>query len=132
MPRSFGVISFTRAPPIIRSPDVMSSSPAMRRRSVDLPQPEGPTKTTKSLSAISRSTPWIVSIRPNALRMSLSITSAMILPLDGAGGQARHDLSLEDEHENDERQRDDHARRHDVAPGKLVLARPGDQGDRDG
>jgi hypothetical protein len=27
------------------SPPVMSSSPAIRRRSVDLPQPEGPTKT---------------------------------------------------------------------------------------
>src|SRR5262245_61352194 len=131
MPRSLGVLSLTRAPPMRRSPEVMSSRPAMSRRRVDLPQPEGPTKTTKSLSAMSRLTPWIVSIRPNAFRTSLSTTLAMALPLDGAGGEARHDLSLEDEDENDERQRDDHGCRHDVAPGQFVLARAGDESDGD-
>jgi len=38
------------------SPLVMSSSPAIMRRVVDLPQPDGPTSATNSLSAISRST----------------------------------------------------------------------------
>ena len=35
-----------RAPSIRRSPEVISSRPAIIRSSVDLPQPEGPTKTT--------------------------------------------------------------------------------------
>jgi hypothetical protein len=34
-------------------PEVTSSSPAIRRSSVDLPQPDGPTKTTNSPSSIS-------------------------------------------------------------------------------
>ena len=36
------------------SPSVISSSPAIIRRVVDFPQPEGPTKMINSLSAISR------------------------------------------------------------------------------
>ena len=43
------------------SPEVMSSSPAIRRSRVDLPQPDGPTKTTNSLFLISRLTPLITS-----------------------------------------------------------------------
>ena len=38
-------------PPMRISPPVMSSSPAIIRSSVDLPQPDGPTKTTNSPSA---------------------------------------------------------------------------------
>ena len=34
------------------SPAVISSSPAIMRSSVDLPQPDGPTKTTNSPSSI--------------------------------------------------------------------------------
>jgi hypothetical protein len=45
-------------------PPVISSSPAIIRRSVDLPQPEGPTKTMNSPCRISRSTPWITSTAP--------------------------------------------------------------------
>ncbi len=33
---------------MIRSPDVMSSSPAIIRRVVDFPHPDGPTKTMNS------------------------------------------------------------------------------------
>ena len=59
MPRLAGTRSFTRSPPMKRSPAVMSSSPAMSRSRVDFPQPEGPTKTTNSPSRMSRSTPWM-------------------------------------------------------------------------
>ena len=52
----------TRAPSISRSPAVMSSSPAIMRSRVDLPQPDGPTNTTNSRSATSRSMPLMVSV----------------------------------------------------------------------
>jgi len=51
----------TSAPPIRTVPAVTSSRPAIIRRSVDLPQPDGPTRTTNSPSAISMltsSTAW--------------------------------------------------------------------------
>ena len=43
--------------------DGVSKPPTMRSR-VDLPQPEGPTTTTSSPSAISQETPWITSMSP--------------------------------------------------------------------
>ena len=45
MSRSFGGTSLTTSPPMRISPPVISSSPAIMRSSVDLPQPEGPTST---------------------------------------------------------------------------------------
>ena len=59
MLRSLGSTSFTTRPPIAISPSVMVSSPAIMRSSVDLPQPEGPTITMNSPSAMATSTPWI-------------------------------------------------------------------------
>ena len=47
-----------------RAPEVESSSPAMMRSSVDLPQPDGPTKTTNSPSFTSRSMPFSTSTVP--------------------------------------------------------------------
>src|SRR5690348_3461604 len=110
IPRSFGGRSLTRTPSIVISPLVMSSKPAIRRSSVDLPQPDGPTKTVNSLSSISRSTPWMISTPPKLLRTPRRVTLAMVqvppdvssalnaLSLDGAGGQPRNDLPLEDHH----------------------------------
>jgi hypothetical protein len=48
MPRWLGGTSFTTMPSISSVPPVIFSSPAIIRRSVDLPQPEGPTKTISS------------------------------------------------------------------------------------
>jgi hypothetical protein len=62
MSRSFGGTSLTTVPPIRMSPSVISSSPAIMRSVVDLPQPEGPTSTTNSLSAMSRSMPRTASV----------------------------------------------------------------------
>ena len=42
MSRSFGGTSLTTRPPIAISPSVISSSPAIIRSRVDLPQPDGP------------------------------------------------------------------------------------------
>ena len=53
MSRSLGSTSFISLSPMYSSPPVISSRPAIIRRVVDLPQPEGPTSTMNSLSAIS-------------------------------------------------------------------------------
>src|SRR3954454_19455590 len=54
MSRSLGGRSLTTSPPITRSPSVMSSSPAIMRRAVDFPQPDGPTRIMNSPSRMSR------------------------------------------------------------------------------
>ena len=63
-PRSAGSMLVTSRSPIWILPSVVSSSPATMRSSVDLPQPDGPTKTQNSPSSISRSTPWITCTSP--------------------------------------------------------------------
>ena len=50
MSRSFGGRSLTTRSPIEIVPAVISSSPAMDRSAVDLPQPDGPTRTMNSPS----------------------------------------------------------------------------------
>ena len=65
--RSFAATRLTTVSPIEISPAVMSSRPAIIRSRVDLPQPDGPTRTTNSLSAISTSMPWITSTGPKDL-----------------------------------------------------------------
>ena len=57
MSRSLGGTAFTTLPPIAISPPVMFSRPASMRSRVDLPQPDGPTRTTNSPSAMSTLTP---------------------------------------------------------------------------
>ena len=64
MSRSLGASVLTTLPPIEISPEVMSSSPAIMRSRVDLPQPDGPTRTTNSPSAISTVTPCSTSMLP--------------------------------------------------------------------
>ena len=63
-PRSDGGTSLTRWPSMLRSPEVISSSPAIIRSSVDLPQPDGPTKTQNSRSSMARSTPLMIWTSP--------------------------------------------------------------------
>ncbi len=48
MSRLLGGSSLTTRPPISITPSEISSSPAIIRRAVDLPQPEGPTRTMNS------------------------------------------------------------------------------------
>jgi hypothetical protein len=64
MLRSLGSTRFTTRPPMEISPSVITSRPAIMRSTVDLPQPEGPTMTMNSPSAMSASTPWITSTLP--------------------------------------------------------------------
>src|ERR1700716_958666 len=67
------------------SPEVMASSPAIMRKVVVFPQPEGPTKTTNSLSWICRSTSFTTWVRSNFLLSLRTMTSAMTLSFDRAG-----------------------------------------------
>jgi len=59
------------------SPEVTSSSPAIIRSIVDLPQPDGPTSTTNSSSAISRLSPCTTSTAPKRLTTSRIETLAI-------------------------------------------------------
>jgi hypothetical protein len=58
MSRSLGDRVLTTRSPIFMVPLEMSSSPAIIRRAVLLPQPDGPTRTRNSPSAMSRSRSW--------------------------------------------------------------------------
>src|SRR5215218_7474231 len=81
MSRWRGGRSLTTWSPIKTLPALMSSRPAIIRRAVDFPQPEGPTKTTNSPSGISK---FILSTAttssPKTLVTSSNVTSAIPLP----------------------------------------------------
>src|SRR5258708_40356020 len=77
--RSLGSSSLTARPSILISPDVMSSSPAIMRNRVLLPQPDGHTKTTNSRSATSRSTPCTTATSPYDLQTPWRLTPATVV-----------------------------------------------------
>src|SRR5688572_14121256 len=70
-PRLDGASSVMSLPSMRMAPDVRSSRPAIMRSSVDLPQPEGPTKTTNSPFLMSRLAPGMMTTSPKALRAFL-------------------------------------------------------------
>src|SRR6478609_3530856 len=122
MSRSIGGTSLTTVLPILISPSVMASSPAIMRRVVVLPQPDGPTKTMNSLSRICRSTSFTTCVVSKNLLSLVSVTSAMIaLPLDRAG-QAR-DVMFDEERIDDRyRDRAQQRARHQRPPEEDVAA----------
>ena len=77
MSRSFGGTSLTRLVPMRISPELISSRPAIIRRSVDLPQPDGPTRTVNEPSAMSMSTPWSTAVSPKLFFTDWIVTLAM-------------------------------------------------------
>src|SRR6266853_1251137 len=77
MSRSFGATPLTTRSPIAIRPAEISSSPAIIRKSVDLPQPEGPTSTQNSPSSTPTSTPCRTSVEPKLLRTLERVTDAM-------------------------------------------------------
>src|SRR6201991_1179155 len=137
MSRSFGARSLTTSPPIFRSPSEMSSSPAIIRRAVDFPHPDGPTRIISSPSRISRFM-CLTASKPSGYRLTTSSNSIsaisrwLLSALDRAGGQARDDALLEEQHEEDQRNRDDDGCRRDRPQGQLELRGPGEERDRRG
>src|SRR5215210_1776482 len=80
MSRSIGWTSLTTWPPIRMSPPVISSRPAVRRRTVVLPEPEGPTKTQNSPSAMVRSSSSTATVPPGKIFVTpLKRSSAIAL-----------------------------------------------------
>src|SRR5213593_4749125 len=108
MSRSFGGRSLTTRSPIVISPAVISSSPATIRSVVDLPHPEGPTRTM------------------NFLLRSFIITCAMVsLPLPSAfhgPGQARDVVLHEERVDEGDGDRAEQRARHQLAPEVDVAA----------
>src|SRR5262245_28103869 len=108
------------------SPEVMSSSPTIIRRSVDFPHPDGPTRIMNSPSAMSRLTSLTaLNPSPYSLTTFLMVISATRCSfgsaLDRTGGEAGDDTALEQQHDDDDRNRDDDRRRHDRSDGRLEL-----------
>src|SRR3989337_748370 len=100
MSRSRGATSLTILSPMRISPPVASSRPAMVRSKVDLPQPDGPTRTTNSPSSMVRSMPESTFTVPKTLLTLRNVTDAMGLSFDRTGGEPGHEVALQ-EHEKD-------------------------------
>ena len=71
MLRSLGCTSLTLRSPIRMSPPELGSSPAMIDKSVDFPQPDGPSSTRKPPSSTSMSILFSTSTAPKLLRTPL-------------------------------------------------------------
>src|SRR5262249_28190918 len=89
---------------------------------VVLPQPEGPSRTRNSLSMISRSRlATATTPPPKRLVTPLNLTDAMDSTLDGAKGQSAHEMLLDDEGEDHDRNAGHEAGGADLAPVGGVL-----------
>src|SRR5438874_6362891 len=131
MSRSFGGTSLTRPPSTRISPSLTSSRPAIMRSVVDFPQPDGPTRTTNSWSAMSRLIPHTASVSSKRFTTLRSETSAIVLPLGGARSKPG-DVIIHEERIKDERRggAEQHAR-HDLSPVEnIALDQGGNDSDR--
>src|SRR5262252_1636481 len=98
-PRSRGSSRFTTLPPMAISPPEISSRPAIILRSVDFPQPEGPSTTRNSPSLTSRSMPCTISSPPKFLRRPRMLMSAIPRLLLLGRDQAAHEPALHQHHD---------------------------------
>ena len=80
MSRSLGGTSFTIRSPIFNSPEEISSRPAIIRRLVVFPHPEGPTRTMNSPSLMARFRSLTASTSPYFLVTWSNVTVAMCAP----------------------------------------------------
>src|SRR3972149_2583646 len=105
MPRSRGGRAVMSRPSTSILPEVASSNPARIRQAVVLPLPEGPSSTTNSPLSnckLKRSSATVPS--PKTLITSLNLTDMDGLSLDGAEGQSAHQVALDQECKDDDRQ----------------------------
>src|SRR6266851_6467670 len=83
--RSRAGILLTTSSSILISPDVMSSRPASMRSAVDLPQPDGPTRTMNSVSSMcSERSLTATASAPNRFVTFSNVTEAICRILIGA------------------------------------------------
>src|SRR5229473_6310128 len=132
MSRSIGGNSLITVSSIRMRPEVMLSSPATMRKVVVLPQPEGPTSTTNSLSWISRltsMTAWTSSyllLRPRMTTLAIDLT----LYRPGDAGDVMFDKERIDEGHRDRPQQ---RAGHQLAPVEHIAAHQlGSDADRHG
>src|SRR5947208_16600329 len=112
MSRSFGGRFVTSRSPMKICPVVVESRPAIMFSSVDLPQPDGPTRIKNSPASISMSMPLRISTWPKVLR-TLEIVSAPISSsLHRAGRQAAHEILARHHVDEEGGQGGDERRRH--------------------
>ena len=90
MSRSLGFSSVTTRSPMVISPLVTSSRPAIMRRIVVLPQPDGPTSTMNSPFSISSDTSRTACTPPGN---SLLTCSRTILPISASSAVRGRDRS---------------------------------------
>src|ERR1700716_829532 len=124
-PRLAGGTSTTLRPSIRICPPVTSSRPAIRRSSVVLPQPEGPTKTTKEPFSISRFASLMMLTGPNDLRTLWSVIWPMMPSpfadlLDGAERQSADELPLAEPSEYPDRGDGERRRRRQLRPEQTL------------
>src|SRR5690606_3764120 len=120
---SAALTSLTRLPSISISPPVTFSSPAMTRSRVDLPQPEGPTKTTSSPSPMWRSIPCSTSTAPKDFWTLVSLIWPICGSLFQSGtGNAGGDEALEEDEHQDDGDHRHHRHGEDEVPLDVQLA----------
>src|SRR5215510_303567 len=119
----------TSFPSMMIRPPLTSSSPAMRRSSVDFPHPDGPTKTTKVPSSMSRSTPGMTVVLPKTLRTPSSLMLPMRPPgwplFDCAESEAAHELALAQPPQHQDRSDGESRRGGKLGPEQAFRARIG-------
>src|SRR5271165_5887850 len=120
--RSAGASALTSLSPMKMSPEVGASRPAIMRRRVDLPQPDGPTSTTNAPSSMPRLMSMRTLVSPELLlsasMCNLAMTGAL---LDRAGGEPADQLTGEDHIDCDDRQdRHRQGRQHRIPVGDVL------------
>src|ERR1700733_1658845 len=104
MSRSLSATEFTRVPSMRISPSLTLSSPAIMARSVDLPQPDGPTSAMNSPVRASRSIPFSTSTGPNRLCSPEMVSVAIVArSFDRAVGQAANEIFAAEEIDQERR-----------------------------
>src|SRR5579871_6201452 len=93
MSRFEGCRSLTTWPPMRISPEEIDSRPAIVFRSVDLPQPEGPTSTRKPPFSREMSMPFRISRAPYFLRRDWISSVDIGLSFHSAGHQAANEIT---------------------------------------
>src|ERR1700735_768945 len=125
MSRSFGATELTSLPSMRISPSLTLSRPAIMARSVDLPQPDGPTSAMNSPVFASRSMPLRTSTEPNRLKSRETVSVAIAArSFDGALGQAANEILAAEQVDQKWRNGADHHRgARDVIGVSILLTR---------
>src|SRR3984957_3819469 len=98
MSRSFGATELTSVPSMRISPSLTLSRPAIIASSVDLPQPEGPTRAMNSPVHASRSMPFSTSTTPKRLYSPETVSVAIaVRSFDRALGEAANEILAAEE-----------------------------------